>query len=77
MALGELWKRFIICLRYHIAPIVSVLFSLPLFNRGKMVYLLDTELLFFVFLYGGLYFSSEGARIPGSVLIIVSLCLSG
>lgn len=36
MALGELWKRLIICLRYRIAPMVSVLFSLPLFNRGKV-----------------------------------------
>ena len=75
MALGELWKRFIICLRYRIAPMVSVLFSLPLFNRGKVVYLIDTELLFFVFLYGGVFFSSEVALIPGSVLIIVSWCL--
>ena len=35
---------------------VSVLFSLPLFNRGNVVYLIDTELLFFVFLYGGVCF---------------------
>ena len=72
MALGELWKRVIICLRYRIAPMVSVLFSLPLFNRGKVVYLIDTELLFFVFLYGGVFFSSEVALIPGSVLISIS-----
>ena len=65
MALGELWKRLIICLRYRIAPMVSVLFSLPLFNRGKVVYLIDTELL-----------SSDVALILGSVLIIVSWCLS-
>ena len=76
MALGELWKRFLICLRYRIAPMVSVLFSLLLSNRGKVVYLIDTELLFFVFLYGGVFFSSEVALIPGSVLIIVSWCLS-
>ena len=72
MALGELWKGFIICLRYRIAPMVSVLFSLPLFNRGKVVYLTDTVLLFFVVLYGGVFFSSEVALIPGSVLISIS-----
>ena len=75
MALGELWKRFIICLRYRIAPMVSVLFSLPLFNRGKVVYLIDTELLFFVFLYGGVFFSSEVALIPG-VCLLVSVLIS-
>ena len=42
----------------------------------KVVYLIDTELLFFVFLYGGVFFSSEVALIPGSVLIIVSWCVS-
>ena len=76
MALGELWKRPIICLRYLIAQMVSVLFSLPLFNRGNVACLIDTELLSFVFLYGGVFFSSEVALIPGSVLIIVSWCVS-
>ena len=32
----------------------------------------DTELLFFVFLYGGVFFSSEVALIPGSVLVSIS-----
>ena len=76
MVLVGLWKGFIMCLRYRIASMVCVLFSLPLFNRGKVVYLIDTELLVFVFLYGGVFFSSDVALIPGSVLIIVSWCLS-
>ena len=70
MALGEfIWKRLIICLRYRIAPMVSVLFSLPLFNRGKMVYLIDTELRFFVFLYGGVFSQVKWLSFQGVCLL--------
>ena len=62
----------------------SLLVTLDIFMQAvpesrlwrKVVYLTDTELLSFVFLYGGVFFSSEVALIPGSALIIVSWCVS-
>ncbi len=49
---------------------VSVFFSLPLFNRGKVVYLIDTELPFFVFLYGGVFSQVRWLSFQGVCLLL-------